>query len=112
MQGATIEMRCFTEETFGPLLPIFKFETEEEAIMLANRTEYGLAAYFFTKDLARAWRVAEQLEFGMVGLNEVAITSEAAPFGGIKQSGLGREQSKYGLQEFQDIKYVCMGLGS
>jgi acyl-CoA reductase-like NAD-dependent aldehyde dehydrogenase len=112
LSGATFDMRCFSEETFGPLLPLFKFSTDEEAIMMANKTEYGLAAYFYTRDLARAWRMAEDLEYGMVGLNEVAITSEVAPFGGVKQSGLGRESSKYGLAEFQDIKYVCMGLGA
>ncbi|GIL79698.1 hypothetical protein Vretimale_12349 [Volvox reticuliferus] len=108
---ATIDMRCFKEETFGPLIPLFRFQSDEEAVLLANTTEYGLAAYFYTRDLARAWRVAEELEFGMIGLNEVAITSEVAPFGGVKASGLGREQSKYGLAEFLDIKYVCMGLG-
>ncbi|MEW5304155.1 MAG: hypothetical protein WDW36_006786 [Sanguina aurantia] len=109
--NATVDMRCFKEETFGPLIPLFKFATEAEAITLANTTEYGLASYFYTRDLARAWRVAEELEYGMVGVNEVAITSEVAPFGGMKQSGLGREHSKYGLSEFLDIKYVCMGLG-
>ncbi|PNW80188.1 hypothetical protein CHLRE_08g381702v5 [Chlamydomonas reinhardtii] len=108
---ATIDMRCFKEETFGPLIPLFRFTSDEEAVLLANTTEYGLAAYFYTRDLGRAWRVAEELEFGMIGLNEVAITSEVAPFGGVKQSGLGREQSKYGIAEFMDIKYVCMGLG-
>lgn len=86
--------RVFKEETFGPLIPLFKFSSEQEVVQLANTTEYGLAAYFFTKDLGRAWRVSEKLEFGMVGLNEVAIGSEVAPFGGVKQSGLGREQSK------------------
>lgn len=111
LAGATIDMRCFREETFGPLIPLFKFETEAEAIALANNTEYGLAAYFYTKDLSRAWRVAEELEYGMVGLNEVAITSEVAPFGGVKESGLGREQSRHGLDEFLEVKYVCMGLG-
>ena len=84
---------------------------ESEAIKLANNTEYGLAAYFYTKDLRRAWRVAEELEYGMVGLNEVSIGSEIAPFGGMKQSGMGREQSKYGLDEFLEMKYVCMGIG-
>ncbi|KAG2501752.1 hypothetical protein HYH03_000252 [Edaphochlamys debaryana] len=108
---ATIDMRCFKEETFGPLIPLFRFGADEEAVLLANTTEYGLAAYFYTRDLARAWRVAEELEFGMIGLNEVAITNEVAPFGGIKASGLGREQSKYGISEFLDTKYVCMGLG-
>uniref|UniRef100_A0A7S3QKY3 Succinate-semialdehyde dehydrogenase, mitochondrial n=1 Tax=Dunaliella tertiolecta TaxID=3047 RepID=A0A7S3QKY3_DUNTE len=109
---ASIDMRLFKEETFGPLIPLFKFGSTSEVVQLANNTEYGLAAYFFTKDLAKAWRTAEDLEYGMVGINEVAITNEAAPFGGVKQSGLGREQSKYGIQEFLDIKYVCMGLGS
>ncbi|GLC70797.1 hypothetical protein PLESTF_001034200 [Pleodorina starrii] len=108
---ATIDMRCFKEETFGPLIPLFRFSDDDEAVLLANTTEYGLAAYFYTRDLARAWRVAEKLEYGMIGLNEVAITSEVAPFGGVKASGLGREQSKYGLAEFLDVKYVCMGLG-
>jgi len=107
---ATIDMRVFREETFGPLVPLFRFHDDDEAIMLANDTEYGLAAYFYTKDLRRAWRIAEQLEYGMIGLNEVSITSEVAPFGGMKQSGLGREQSKYGLDEFLEKKFVCMGL--
>lgn len=107
--NATFDMKCFREETFGPLIPLFKFSSEEEALMLANDTEYGLASYFFTRDLSRAWRVAERLEYGMVGVNEVAITSEVAPFGGIKQSGLGREQSKYGIDEYLEVKYVCMG---
>lgn len=112
VKDATIDMKCFREETFGPLIPLFRFKTDEEAVMLANDTEYGLAAYFYTRDLGRAWRVAEDLEYGMVGLNEVAITTEVAPFGGVKQSGMGREQSKYGLDEFLEIKYVCMGLSS
>eukprot|EP00877_Chromochloris_zofingiensis_P000592 jgi/Chrzof1/10533/Cz05g02090.t1_SSADH[v5.2] len=110
LADATIDMRCFREETFGPLIPLFKFSDDDEAVMLANDTEYGLAAYFYTTDLQRAWRIAEQLEYGMVGLNDVAITSEVAPFGGVKQSGLGREQGKYGLDEFLELKYVCMGL--
>eukprot|EP00195_Chlamydomonas_chlamydogama_P002619 CAMPEP_0202920768 /NCGR_PEP_ID=MMETSP1392-20130828/77027_1 /ASSEMBLY_ACC=CAM_ASM_000868 /TAXON_ID=225041 /ORGANISM="Chlamydomonas chlamydogama, Strain SAG 11-48b" /LENGTH=526 /DNA_ID=CAMNT_0049614281 /DNA_START=54 /DNA_END=1634 /DNA_ORIENTATION=- len=111
LANASIDMRCFSEETFGPLIPLFKFSSDDEVVMMANSTEYGLAAYFYTRDLARAWRVAEELEYGMVGVNEVAITSEVAPFGGVKQSGVGREQSKYGLDEFMEIKYVCMGLG-
>lgn len=110
IRDATIDMRVFREETFGPLIPLFRFRDDDEAVMLANNTEYGLAAYFYTADLARAWRVAEALEYGMVGVNEVSITSEVAPFGGVKQSGLGREQSKYGLDEFMQLKYVCMGL--
>lgn len=182
---ATIDMKVFREEIFGPVTPVFKFSSDEEVIQLANDTEYGLASYFFTKargvggfwggrpcrlgapagrrafpraqppvgdpavaasagcrrsrgsalhaptppppflllletqkydppllqDLARAWKVAEALEFGMVGVNEVAFTSEVSPFGGIKQSGLGREESKYGLDEFLVMKTVCMGVG-
>eukprot|EP00878_Enallax_costatus_P028950 GHUV01031318.1.p1 GENE.GHUV01031318.1~~GHUV01031318.1.p1 ORF type:complete len:107 (+),score=23.93 GHUV01031318.1:281-601(+) len=104
-------MRCFREETFGPLIPLFKFSNDDEAVLMANDTEYGLAAYFYTKDLKRAWTIAEDLEYGMIGVNEVSIGSEVAPFGGVKQSGLGREQSKYGLDEFMEIKYICMGLG-
>ncbi|KAL6778420.1 ALDH5 [Auxenochlorella protothecoides x Auxenochlorella symbiontica] len=111
LTGATIDMRCFREEMFGPVTPVFKFSTDEEAIQMANTTEYGLAAYFYTKDLARAWKTAEALEFGMVGVNEVAITSDVAPFGGVKHSGQGREESKYALDGFLDMKTVCMGLG-
>lgn len=111
LADATIDMRCFREETFGPLVPLFRFSSDDEAVMLANDTEYGLAAYFYTRDLKRAWHIAERLEYGMIGLNDAAITSEVAPFGGMKQSGLGREQSKYGLDEFLEIKYVSMGLG-
>eukprot|EP00879_Flechtneria_rotunda_P002344 GHRR01002539.1.p1 GENE.GHRR01002539.1~~GHRR01002539.1.p1 ORF type:complete len:546 (+),score=169.25 GHRR01002539.1:2001-3638(+) len=107
---ATIDMRCFREETFGPLVPLFRFREDDEVVLMANDTEYGLAAYFYTTDLHRAWTIAEQLEYGMIGLNEVAITNEVAPFGGMKQSGLGREQGKYGLEEFLETKYVCMGL--
>ncbi|KAK9806957.1 hypothetical protein WJX72_008662 [[Myrmecia] bisecta] len=111
LRDANIDMKIYREETFGPALPLFKFSRDEEAVKLANDTEYGLAAYFFTRDLARAWKAAEQLEYGMIGINEVAITSEVAPFGGIKHSGLGREQSKYGIDEFLIIKYMCMGVG-
>lgn len=111
LTDATIDMKIFREETFGPAVPLFKFETEEEALKMANDTEYGLAAYYWTKDLARTWRVAEALEYGMIGCNEVSITDAAAPFGGIKESGLGREQSKYGMAEFTEIKFVCMGIG-
>eukprot|EP00882_Tetradesmus_deserticola_P002436 GHRQ01002597.1.p1 GENE.GHRQ01002597.1~~GHRQ01002597.1.p1 ORF type:complete len:425 (+),score=192.10 GHRQ01002597.1:205-1479(+) len=106
----TIDMRCFREETFGPLIPLFRFQEDEEAVLMANDTEYGLAAYFYTRDLRRAWTIAEQLEYGMVGLNEVSIGSEVAPFGGVKQSGLGREQGVHGLDEFLEVKYLCMGL--
>ncbi|WP_299546495.1 NAD-dependent succinate-semialdehyde dehydrogenase [uncultured Helicobacter sp.] len=98
------------EETFGPLAPIFKFESEEEVIARANDTEFGLAAYFFTQDYKRQWRVAEALEYGMVGINTGLISNEVAPFGGVKHSGLGREGSKYGLEEYMEIKYLCLSL--
>ncbi len=104
------DMRIFSEEIFGPITPVVKFETEEDAVKTANATPYGLAAYFYTRDLGRAWRVSEGLEYGMVGINSVAITSEVAPFGGVKESGYGREQSKYGLAEFQNLKTVCLGI--
>jgi len=106
---ATTAMRIFSEETFGPVAPLFRFETETEAVALANDTPYGLAAYFYTRDLGRAWRVSEALEYGMVGVNEGVISTEVAPFGGVKQSGLGREGSHYGTEEFVEPKYVCMG---
>ncbi len=110
--GATAEMRIASEETFGPVAPVFRFETEEEALELANSTESGLAAYFFTRDLGRAWRVGEGLEFGVVGVNTGLISYEGAPFGGVKQSGLGREGSRHGIDEFLDYKYLCVeGLG-
>ncbi|WP_163338392.1 NAD-dependent succinate-semialdehyde dehydrogenase [Desulfopila sp. IMCC35008] len=101
--------RVFREEIFGPLAPIFKFSSEQEAIELANDTPYGLAAYLFTENIGRAWRVSEALEYGMVGVNETAISSEVIPFGGVKESGLGREGSKYGMDEYQEIKLICMG---
>ncbi|MCZ8185423.1 MAG: NAD-dependent succinate-semialdehyde dehydrogenase [Beijerinckiaceae bacterium] len=104
-QGA----RVATEETFGPLAPIFRFETEAEVVGLANATEYGLAAYFYTRDLARAFRVSEALKYGMVGVNEGLITTEVAPFGGVKESGVGREGSRHGLEDYLDMKYVCLG---
>lgn len=102
-------MKIFREETFGPVAPLFRFKTDAEVIELANRTEYGLAAYFYSRDIGRVWRVAEALEYGMVGVNSGLITTEVAPFGGVKQSGLGREGSKYGCEEFVEVKYVCMG---
>ncbi|MBX7489871.1 NAD-dependent succinate-semialdehyde dehydrogenase [Helicobacter turcicus] len=98
------------EETFGPLAPIFKFNTEEEVIAMANDTEFGLAAYFFTQDYKRQWRLAESLEYGMVGINTGLISNEVAPFGGVKHSGLGREGSKYGLEEYMELKYLCLSL--
>ncbi|EOR06333.1 NAD-dependent succinate-semialdehyde dehydrogenase [Acinetobacter genomosp. 15BJ] len=106
---ATIEMDVATQETFGPLAAVFKFETELQAIEMANATEFGLAAYCYTKDLGRAWRMSEQLEYGMVGINKGLISNEVAPFGGIKHSGLGREGSKYGIEDYLEIKYTLFG---
>ena len=103
-------MRCMREETFGPLAPVMRFETEDEAIRLANDTEYGLAGYFYSRDLARVWRVAEALEYGMLGINSTTLSNEAGPFGGIKQSGMGREGSKYGIDEYLELKYLNLGL--
>ncbi len=105
----TGNMRIATEETFGPVAPIFKFKTEAEAIQMANSTEYGLAAYFYSRDVGRIWRVSEALEYGIIGINAGLISTEVAPFGGLKQSGIGREGSKYGIEEFLEIKYLCMG---
>ncbi|MCH9691823.1 MAG: NAD-dependent succinate-semialdehyde dehydrogenase [Gammaproteobacteria bacterium] len=105
----TTDMRLFKEEIFGPVAPLVKFSTEEEAISIANDTEYGLASYFYARDIGRIWRVSEGLEYGMVGINEGIISNEMAPFGGIKQSGIGREGSKYGLDDYLEIKYLCMG---
>jgi succinate-semialdehyde dehydrogenase/glutarate-semialdehyde dehydrogenase len=102
-------MKIATEETFGPLAPVFKFSTEKEAIDMANDTEFGLASYFYTNDINRIWRVSEALEYGMVGVNEGVISNEVAPFGGIKESGLGREGSHYGIDDFLELKYICMG---
>jgi len=107
--GATREMSVFKEETFGPLAPVFRFRTESEAIELANDTEFGLAAYFYGRDIGRIWRVAEALEYGMVGINEGIISTEVAPFGGVKESGNGREGSKYGIDDYLAVKYICMG---
>ena len=107
--NVTPAMMVSREETFGPLAALFRFKTEEEAIQMANDTEAGLASYFYTRDLARSWRVSERLEYGMVGLNTGLISTEIAPFGGVKESGSGREGSKYGLEEYLEIKYVCIG---
>lgn len=109
LTGVTNDMAIAANEIFGPVSPILAFETEEEAIDLANDTEYGLAAYFYSRDIGTVWRVAEGLEFGMVGINEGIISNAAAPFGGVKQSGNGREGSKYGLDDYLEIKYLCMG---
>jgi succinate-semialdehyde dehydrogenase/glutarate-semialdehyde dehydrogenase len=107
----TPAMRVAREETFGPIAPLFRFEGEADAIRMANDTEFGLAAYFYTRDLARAWRVSEALEYGMVGLNTGILSTEVAPFGGVKESGIGREGSKYGILDYTELKFVCVGLG-
>ena len=103
------DAKVATEETFGPLAPLFRFETDEEAIRLANDTEFGLASYFYSRDIGRIWRVAEAIESGMVGINTGMVSTEVAPFGGVKQSGLGREGSHYGIDEFVEVKYLCFG---
>jgi succinate-semialdehyde dehydrogenase/glutarate-semialdehyde dehydrogenase len=103
------DMRVFREEIFGPIAPLFRFSNEEEAIAMANDTEFGLACYFYARDIGRIWRVAEGLEYGIVGINEGIISNEMAPFGGVKESGQGREGSKYGLDDYLEIKYLCMG---
>ena len=109
LTGVQRNMRVFREEIFGPVAPLVKFETEAQAIELANDTEYGLAAYFYSRDIGRVWRMAEGLDYGIVGINEGIISNEAAPFGGVKESGIGREGSKYGIDEYLEIKYLCMG---
>ncbi len=109
VSNATVSMRFMKEEIFGPVAPVFKFETEEEAVKLANDTEYGLAAYFYTSDLGRAFRVMEGLKYGMVGVNEGIITTPEAPFGGVKESGVGREGGHQGIEEYLDTKYVSLG---
>ena len=110
LADVTSDMRCAKEETFGPVAPLFRFHDEAEAIQLANATESGLAAYFYARDLSRVWRVAEALDYGIVGVNTGIISNEVAPFGGVKQSGIGREGSRYGMEDYLEIKYVCMGL--
>ena len=112
VRDVTQSMRFATEETFGPVAPLFRFESEEEVIRMANDTIFGLAAYFFTRDYARIWRVSESLEYGIVGINTGLISNEVGPFGGVKQSGLGREGSKYGIEEYLEIKYLCVDLGA
>jgi succinate-semialdehyde dehydrogenase/glutarate-semialdehyde dehydrogenase len=109
LANVTPQMAVAREETFGPVAPLFRFKTEEDAIRLANDTEFGLASYFFSRDIGRVWRVAEQLESGIVGINTGIISTEVAPFGGVKESGIGREGSKYGIEDFLEIKYLCMG---
>jgi succinate-semialdehyde dehydrogenase/glutarate-semialdehyde dehydrogenase len=109
VSGATKDMLAFREETFGPLAPIFKFSSEAEAIVMANDTQFGLAAYFYSQNIGRIWRVAEALEYGMVGINEGIISNEVAPFGGVKESGLGREGSQHGIEDYLELKYLCIG---
>jgi succinate-semialdehyde dehydrogenase/glutarate-semialdehyde dehydrogenase len=109
LANADASMRVFKEEIFGPVAPIFKFKTEEEAVAMANDTEFGLASYFYTKDVGRIFRVGEALEYGIVGINEGLISNEMAPFGGVKESGSGREGSKYGIEDYIEIKYMCLG---
>ncbi len=109
LTGVTRDAEIFRDKTFGPVEPLFRFKTEEEAIQMANDTEFGLAAYFYARDIGRVFRVAEALEYGMVGANEGLISTEVAPFGGVKSSGLGREGSKYGIEDYLEIKYVCLG---
>jgi succinate-semialdehyde dehydrogenase/glutarate-semialdehyde dehydrogenase len=108
--GATADMLLAREETFGPVAPLFRFDTVEEVIELANATEFGLASYFYARDLSRVFKVAEALDYGMVGINTGLISTEVAPFGGVKQSGHGREGSKYGIEEYLDIKYLCLSV--
>lgn len=110
LTGVTKDMAVAREETFGPVAPLFKFETEEEVVEMANNTEFGLASYFYSKDMSKIFRVAEALEYGMVGINTGLISTEVAPFGGIKQSGQGREGSKYGIEDYVEIKYLCLSI--
>jgi succinate-semialdehyde dehydrogenase/glutarate-semialdehyde dehydrogenase len=109
LADVTPSMAVAREETFGPVAPLFRFKTDEDAIRMANDTEFGLAAYFYSRDIGRIWRVAEALEYGIVGINEGLISTEVAPFGGVKESGTGREGSKYGIEDYLEIKYLCMG---
>jgi succinate-semialdehyde dehydrogenase/glutarate-semialdehyde dehydrogenase len=109
LADVTTQMKVAREETFGPVAPLFRFRTERDAIDMANDTEFGLAAYFYARDIGRVWRVSEGLEYGMVGANTGLISTEVAPFGGMKESGQGREGSKYGLEAYLEIKYLCMG---
>jgi len=109
LTDVTTDMVITKEETFGPVAPLYRFKTDDEAIKMANDTEFGLAAYFYSCDIGRIWRIAEALEYGIVGNNEGIISTEIAPFGGMKESGIGREGSKYGIEEFLEVKYLCTG---
>ena len=108
LADATSDMLVAREETFGPLAPVFRFETDEQAVQMANDTEFGLAAYFYGRDIGRVWRMAEALEYGIIGINTGIISTEVAPFGGVKESGIGREGSKYGIEDYLEIKYLCL----
>ena len=109
LADVTPAMKVTHEETFGPVAPLYRFKTEQELLELANNTEYGLAAYFYSRDIGRVWRVAEGIEAGIIGINVGIISTEVAPFGGVKESGIGREGSKYGIDDYLEIKYLCMG---
>ena len=109
LAGVTPSMKVATEETFGPVAPLFRFRDEAEGIRMANATQFGLASYFYSRDVGRVFRVSEALEYGIVGVNTGLISTEIAPFGGIKESGIGREGSKYGIDDYLEIKYVCLG---
>ena len=102
-------MNFSKEEIFGPIVPLFKFSSDKQAVNMANDTSYGLASYFYSQNVSRCWKVAEELEYGMVGINEGLISTELAPFGGVKFSGIGREGSRYGIEDYLDIKYMCFG---
>jgi succinate-semialdehyde dehydrogenase/glutarate-semialdehyde dehydrogenase len=110
LTGVTRDMQVANDETFGPVAPLFRFETEEDVIEQANDTIFGLASYFYARDLSRVWRVAEALEYGMVGVNTGLISTEVAPFGGVKQSGLGREGSHHGVEDYLEMKYICIAI--
>jgi succinate-semialdehyde dehydrogenase/glutarate-semialdehyde dehydrogenase len=110
LSNVTNDMLITYEETFGPVAPIIPFESDEEVIKLANNSQFGLASYFYSRDIGRIWKAAEALEYGIVGVNSGIISNEVGPFGGIKQSGLGREGSVYGMDEYLELKYVCLGL--
>ena len=109
LTDVTTDMVITKEETFGPVAPLYRFKSEEDAVKMANDTEFGLASYFYSRDIGRIWRVAEALEYGIVGINEGIISTEVAPFGGVKENGIGREGSKYGIEEYLEIKYLCYG---
>jgi succinate-semialdehyde dehydrogenase/glutarate-semialdehyde dehydrogenase len=109
LADASADMLCAREETFGPVAPVFRFETEVEAVSAANHTEFGLASYFYSRDVGRIFRVAEALEYGMVGINTGLISTAEVPFGGVKQSGLGREGGRQGLDDYLEVKYLCLG---